>query len=429
MAYNAIMTNQPLIIDGARTPFMRSGGKFNDLSSRELGNFAVNGLLNKLDLEPSNVQYACMGTVIADPDTPNVAREIVLMGLLSQATPAHTVSMACISSNIATTTIAEMIRSGHILCGIAGGVETFSDIPIRFSKNLRQVLLHIKKKKTLAGKLKLLSHLHLGDLKPDIPSPKEFSTGFTMGEAGDQLAAQFGISRKDADTYALESHRRAADAWLAGHYKDQVIPIASHDATKDDGPRPDSTPDMLARLHPAFDRFGVNTAANSSFFSDGGSAIMLGSRAFCQQQGIHALASIKDYIYSGSDPLSELLLGPALTVPYLLKRNDLKVSDIDVWEIHEAFAGQVLAILKAMSSADFCQKRLGLDQPLSDIPMDLINRWGGSLSLGHPFGATGTRLILTAAQRLVAEDGKLAVVTGCAASGLGSAILLARVNS
>ncbi len=361
------MANTPLIIEGARTPFMRSGGKFKDLSVRDLGNFAVNGLLNKDLLSPTHVQYVCMGSVIPDADTPNVAREIVLMGLLNERTPAHTVSMACISSNIAATTIAELIRSGQIQCGIAGGVETFSDLPIRFSKAVRRALIQ-SKKKSLGQKIALFSKLRVRDLKPDTPSPKEFSTGFSMGEAGDQLAAQFSISRKDADAYALLSHKRAAKAWQLGYYQKQVVPIISEAAIKDDGPRPESTPEMLARLHPSFDRFGVNTAANSSFFSDGASAIMMGSRQFCDEHGLHPLASIKDYFYSAGDPLRELLLGPALTVPILLERNGLKVSDIDVWEIHEAFAGQVLAILKALSSADFLKNRLGLSEPLSEIP-------------------------------------------------------------
>jgi len=419
------MANTLLIIDGARTPFMRSGGKFNDLSVRDLGNLAVNGLLNKNGLSPAQVQYVCMGSVIPDADTPNVAREIVLMGLLDQRIPAHTVSMACISSNIAATTIAEFIRSGQIQCGIAGGVETFSDLPIRYGKHLRQTLIQ-SKKKSLAEKLTLFSKLRLKDLKPDIPSPKEFSTGFSMGEAGDQLAAQFGVSRKDADEYALMSHKRAALAWQLGYYQDQVVPIPSHAATQDDGPRPNSTPEILAGLRPSFDQFGVNTAANSSFFSDGASAIMMGSRQFCRDLGLHPKASIKDYFYSAGDPLRELLLGPALTVPILLKRQGLDTSDIDVWEIHEAFAGQVLAILRAMSSTEFFTRRLGLTKALKEIPLDRVNTWGGSLSLGHPFGATGARLIMTAAQRLIQENGRLAVVTGCAASGLGSAILLER---
>jgi acetyl-CoA acetyltransferase family protein len=418
------------VIGGTRTPFMRSGGKFFQMMSHELGNYAINGLINKLGIDPTSIEYVCMGTVLSDPNTSNVAREIVLESLLSKSTPAHTVTMACISSNIAATTVANMIELGQISGGIAGGVETFSDLPIRLSKKLRKLLIHTKMAKGLSQTLKLWSKFKLRDLRPDIPSPKEFSTGFTMGQAGDQLAAQFGVSRAEADQYALLSHERAGTAWKAGYYDDQVVSVDAppqfDTVQKDDGPRPDSTPQMVAALKPAFGELGINTAANSSFFADGGSAILLGNASFCQKHGLKPLAIIKDFFYAAGDPLHELLLGPALTVPHLLRKNQLQVSDIDVWEIHEAFAGQVLAILRAMHSKTFCKERLGLSNALPQIPLDKVNLWGGSLSLGHPFGATGTRLILTAAQRLVKENGRLAIVTGCAASGLGSALLLQR---
>lgn len=424
------MKNYPLIIDGKRTPFMRSGDKFAQLMSHDLGKLAINGLMEKTAIDPKHINYVCMGSVLSDPNTSNVAREIVLESKLLKTTPAHTVSMACISSNMAATTTLELIRSGQIDCGIAGGAETFSDIPIRYGKNLRHLLLQTKKAKRFTDRVKLWSRFRIRDLKPDIPSPKEFSTGFTMGEAGDQLAARFAVSRQDADKFAYLSHQRAASAWLDGLYDQQVIPVdvppLFHTVIKDDGPRPDSTLKKLATLPPAFDRFGINTAANSSFFSDGASAILMGNRKFCSDAGLKPLASVQDYFYGAGDPLHELLLGPALTVPILLKKNGLRVSDIQVFEMHEAFAGQVLANLKAMASLQFCQERLSLESALSDISLDIVNRLGGSLSLGHPFGATGTRLLLTAAQRLADEDGEYAVVTGCAASGLGSAILLKR---
>lgn len=426
------MRNQPYIIDGARTPFMRSGGKFAGLMAHELGNYIVNGLLKKCGIDPQHIEYLCMGTVLADPSTSNVAREIVLESSLLKSTPAHTVTMACISSNMAATSVASLISSGQISGGFAGGVETFSDLPIRYSKNLRQILIQSRRKKHLKDRLKLWSRLRLKDLRPDTPSPKEFSTGFSMGEAGDQLSQKFSISRRDADSFALMSHQRAANAWQEGFYERSVIavdvPPDFRTISKDDGPRPDSTPEILAQLPPAFDRFGINTAANSSFFSDGASAILLGSRAFCDKTGQKPMAAIIDFHYGAGDPLHELLLGPALTLPILLKKNGLKISDVQVVEIHEAFAGQVLANLKAMASKEFCNDRLGLDEALGEIPMEIINRFGGSLSLGHPFGATGARLLMTAASRLWHEDGEFAVVTGCAASGLGSAILLKRVD-
>lgn len=424
------MTNKVLIVDGARTPFMRSLGAFSSLAAHQLGNFAINGLLEKTGLEPSLVKYVCMGSVIVDPETTNIAREVVLESSLLKSTPAHTVTMACISSNVASTSIADMIGQGHIDCGIAGGVETFSDVSIRYSKKLRGALLRFNKAKGLLKKLKILSKIRLKDLKPDVPSPKEFSVGITMGESGDQLADSFNISREEADKYALLSHQRAGDAWKNGFYKNQVVSVSFppkfSPVSEDDGPRPDSTPQMLAKLKPSFNRFGINTAANSSFFTDGASAILLANEKFCKNLALKPLCEIVDYYFAATDPRDELLLGPALAVPVLLQKNNLKFSDIDVWEVHEAFAGQVLAITKALASKKFCASRLGMDQACGEIPLDKMNLWGGSLSLGHPFGATGARLLLTAGQRLVAENGHLAVVTGCAAGGLGSAILLKR---
>lgn len=423
------MNKLPLVVDGVRTPFMRSLDKFAGFTAHELATFALNGLINKTEISSTLVEYVCLGTVIADPNTSNIAREAVLSSVLNKTTPAHSVSMACISSNASTTTIMDLILTSRIECGIAGGVETFSDVPLRFSRNLRRMLLQSTKKKHLTDRLKLWSNFRLRDLKPEIPSPKEFSTGKTMGEAGDELAALFAISRKDADTYALLSHERAHKAWQLGHYQKQVIavdvPPSFTAIERDDGPRV-STFEKVSSLSPAFNKYGINTAANSSFFSDGASAIMLATDEFCRQHDLTPLARIKDYFYTAGDPQNELLLGPALSVPILLKKNNLSVNDIDVFEVHEAFAGQVLANLKAMASAKFCRERLGLSQAMGEIPFDRMNLWGGSLSLGHPFGATGARLIHTAALRLQHEKSRYAIVTGCAASGLGSAILLER---
>ncbi len=425
------MKNQVLLIDGNRTPFIRSLGAFSPIAAHELGRFALNGLLSKISIDPAAIKYVSMGSVLVDPNTTNIAREIVLESSLPISTPAHTVTMACISANAAATTVADRIERGDLDCGIAGGVETFSDLPIRYSKSLRQGLLKLNRAKGFFPKLKILSKIRPKDLRPEIPSPKEFSVGITMGQAGDQLAAAFGISRKEADDYALLSHQRAAEAWRLGYYENQVAPVSFPpnflQVLQDDGPRPDSTPLSLAKLKPSFNPFGINTAANSSFFSDGASALLLANETFAKNSGLLPLCQIVDYLFAAGDPRDELLLGPALTVPFLLEKNKLQFSDIDVWEVHEAFAGQTLAIVKALSSKKFCTSRLGFENACGDIPLDKMNLWGGSLSLGHPFGATGGRLLLTAAQRLRQENKEFAVVTGCAAGGLGSAILLKRV--
>lgn len=426
------MTHPCYVFDGIRTPFMRSGNKFANLLAHDLGNAAVNGLMKKINLNPDFIDYVCMGSVIADPDTSNVAREIVLESILKTSTPAHTVTMACISANVAITTLASMIQLGQVSAGIAGGTETFSDLPIRFGRNFRRLMLQIGRKKHFKDRLKLFSSLRLSDFFPHTPSPKEFSTGFSMGQAGDQLAHKFGVSRTEADQFALTSHQRAAKAWEQGMYDDAVVPVDVPPnfitIGQDDGPRPDSSLETLSHLPTAFNEFGINTAANSSFFTDGAAVCLLGDQDFASRSGLSPLATIIDFMYRAGDPLHELLLGPALTVPILLKRNGLHIKDIGVLEIHEAFAGQVLANLKAMASKEFCNKRLGLEEALGEFPMEIINLMGGSLSLGHPFGATGARLILSACKRLWSEGAEYAVVTGCAASGLGSAILLRRAD-
>ncbi len=409
----------PAIVGGCRTPFIKSNGAFATLISYELGRFAVNALLDKTGLKADIVQALAMGTVISDPRTSNVAREVVLSSALPNTVPAHTVTMACISSNMAATSIADMIRLRHIEVGIAGGCETFSDPPIRVSRRVRMALAKASKAKGVGDYLRLLRTLSLADLRLDFPSPTEFSTNETMGQGCERMAKQLGISREESDRFAQRSHALAGKAWSEGKYDIDVVavdvPPHFHKVSRDDGPRPNSTSADLAKLKPAFDaEFGVVTAASSSFFTDGASAVLLMSDALCQKLSQKPLAHLIDYVYAASDPLHELLFGPARTIPSLLERNGLKVADIDVWELHEAFAAQVLANLKFLAPT------------IGEIPMDKLNLWGGSLSLGHPFGATGGRLLLTAAKRLEAENGRFAVVSGCAAGGLGSAILLER---
>jgi acetyl-CoA acyltransferase len=314
-----------------------------------------------------------------------------------------------------------MIRTGQIKAGIAGGVETFSDPPIRLSRKLRQALNNLSRAKSLRAKIRILSALRPRDLRPDVPSPTEFSTGDTMGQGCERLARRLGISRADADTFALRSHMNAGKAWSEGLYQRDVIPVfvppTFVNVAKDDGPRPNSTIEQLGKLPGAFDRdFGVNTAANSSFFTDGASALLVTDLDHALAHGLKPLARVLDYVYSGGDPLDDLLTGPAFSIPRILSQNQLGAHEVDVWEIHEAFASQVLANMKFMA-------KLGID-----IPLDRVNTRGGSLSLGHPFGATGGRLLLTACRRLHYEDARYAVVAGCAAGGLGSAILLERMS-
>jgi acetyl-CoA acetyltransferase family protein len=417
------------LIEGVRTPFLRSNGAYTSLMAHDLGRLAVAGLLSKTGVSPEEIDLVTMGTVVFDPRTPNVAREITLGAGLPEKTPAYTTTMACISSNVAATQITDGIRLGNIEMGIAGGTDTLSDPPIRLSKNLRQALVRLQKAKGPADYFKVLSDLGPKDILPDIPSASEFSTGLTMGQSCERAAKTHQVTREETDAFAAMSHQRAATAWEEGIYAQEIVPVhvPPHfkTLTEDNGPRGDTTVEKLKKIKPAFDRqFGVSTAGNSSFLTDGASAVLFASLDKCKELSLKPKALMVDHVLTGANPLDELLMGPAISIPQLLHRNGLKVGDIDVWEIHEAFAAQMVFNLKCLASKEFAQQRLGMDEPVGDIPMDKLNIWGGSLSLGHPFGATGGRLLNTAARRLQEKGGRYAVVSGCAAGGQGSAILL-----
>ena len=422
----------PVIIDGVRTPFMRSHKAYDALSAYELGRLALQGLLAKTRLDPGAVEQLTMGTVIHDPTASNIARECLLGADLPAAIPAFTVSLACISSNVAATTLVDMINLGRIEVGIFSGVDTCSDPPIRVSGKMRRVLAHLgqmKGPKDMGKHWPLLSTVRPRDFKLDIPQVAEFSNGKSMGQGAEYLARQKSVSREQCDSYALRSHQLAAKAQAAGIFTDYIVPvfIPPHfrPLASDDGPRGDSTLEQLAKLRPAFDRyFGVCTAANSSFLTDGAGAVLLMSQERAQREGLSAKAIIRDYIYRAGEAHREMLSGPALTIPLLLHKNGLSIADIGVWEIHEAFAAQMVANLAYMKDDAFAQQRLGLERAPGEIPLEKINSWGGSLALGHPFGATGARLLYTAAERLQREQCRFAVVSGCAAGGHGSAILL-----
>lgn len=418
------------VIDGVRTPFLRSNGAFSDLASHDLGRLAVQGLLKKTGIDREQIEHVVMGTVIADPKAPNLAREVLLGNSISEKASAYTMSMACISSNIAVAASADQIGLGRYEIAIAGGAEMLSDFPIRHSKKVRQALIRLQKAKGAKDYLKEMQHLSMKDLIPDVPTVTEFSTGFTMGESCERLAKRIGVTRDEADTFSLHSHLNAAKAWANGFYQDDVHTVSLAPFTqfieKDDGPRGDSSKESMAKLKPSFDKKnGQITAGNSSFLTDGGSAVLLMEKERAKQMGYRPQAIIRDYLTRGTEPIDDLLLGPAFVITELLNRNGLTLSDIGVWEIHEAFASQMVANLKVMNSKKLSNDILGMEAA-GEIPMDRLNIHGGSLALGHPFGATGARLVMTAAKRLGQEQQRYAIVSGCAAGGHGLAMLLER---
>lgn len=418
----------PVLVAATRTPFLDSAGAYSELMSYELAAFALRGLLDKVDLDPTLVELVVMGTVLHEINTTNVAREAMLKAGLPPAIPAYTVAMAGISPSVGVMNIASEIALGRMKFGIAGGTENFSDVPIRLSQKIRRTLMKVRQSRDNGERLKLLAQLRPWDLKLDLPMSADYTTGLTMGAACEAMVRTFGASRAESDAFAARSHIQAAAATQAGHYRAQITPVPTQSGivSDDNSIRPDTTAEKLARLKPVFERNnGVITAGNASRFTDGAGAVLLGAWGEVQAHGLQPLALVRDYILAGVGKLeNEMLLGPALTIPKLLARNGLTFDDVGVWEIHEAFATQVLINRHCMASADFIRQRFGAGTPSGEIPLEKLNAWGGSLALGNPFAATGVRLLHTAAQRMAAEKQRYAVVATCAGGGLGAALLL-----
>jgi acetyl-CoA acyltransferase len=325
------------------------------------------------------------------------------------------------------TTAYGYICAGMCDVAVAGGVELMSDVPIRFNRKMRKLMLAANKAKKPPQLLSLLAQLRPGHFVPEAPSVSEFSTGEVMGHSGDRLAAAFNVSRREQDEFALRSHSLADKASKEGKLTD-IVPITAgkQRVEKDNGIRV-STIEAMSKLKPAFVKpHGTVTAANSSFLTDGASAALIMTEEKALKLGLKPKAYLREFVYVSQDPKDQLLLGPAYATPRVLEKAGLSLKDIDVWEIHEAFAGQVLSNLKALDSDWFAQNYMGLKGKVGVIPIDKINSWGGSLSLGHPFGATGVRLVTTAANRLIEGNGKYGLVTACAAGGLGHAMIVER---
>jgi acetyl-CoA acetyltransferase family protein len=419
---------KPVLVATARTPFLESAGAYSELMSFELGAYALQGLMQRADIDPKEVELVIMGTVLHEINTTNVAREAMLKAGLPATVPAYTVAMAGISPSVGVMNICSEIALGRMQFGIAGGTENFSDVPIRLSQKVRRTLMKLRQCRDNRERLKLLAQLRPRDLKLDLPMSADYTTGLSMGSACEAMVRTFTASREESDAFAARSHACAVAATQAGHYQQQIVPLQLDGAniSEDNSPRADATPEKLARLKPVFDHEqGVITAGNASRFTDGAGAILLGSLGQVKARGMQPIAIVHDYLWAGVGNLeTEMLLGPALTIPKLLARNQLQFADIGVWEIHEAFATQVLINRQCMASPQFIQQRFGEDTPCGEIPLQQLNSWGGSLALGNPFAATGVRLLQTAAQRMQAENQRYAVVATCAGGGLGAALLL-----
>ncbi|GFY79003.1 trifunctional enzyme subunit beta, mitochondrial [Trichonephila inaurata madagascariensis] len=416
-----------VLVEGVRTPFLVSGTDYFNIMAHDLQRHAFLSLIRRTGIPKEIVEYIIVGTVIQEVKTSNIAREASLGAGLSLHTPAHTVTQACISANQAITTAYGQLSTGQIEVAVAGGVEFLSDVPIRFNRSMRKLMLTANKAKTPMQKLGLLAKFRPSLLAPELPGVAEFSTGETMGHSGDRLAAAFKVSRAEQDDYAIRSHTLADKATKEGLLTDVetiFVPGKDKPIVKDNGIRV-SSKEQMAKLKPAFVRpHGTVTAGNASFLTDGASACLLMTEEKALSLGLKPKAYLRNYVYTSQDPKDQLLLGPTYSTAKILDKTGLSLNDIDVFEFHEAFAGQILANFKAMDSDWFAQNYLNRQKKVGVPPLEKFNLWGGSLSLGHPFGATGVRLVTTAANRLIKEGGQYALVAACAAGGLGHGMIV-----
>ena len=421
-----------VLIDGSRTPFLKSGTNYMDLMSYQLGQFAIKGLLDKTGVDPSEIDAVIMGTVISNIKTSNVAREASITAGIPNTTPCHTVTQACISANRAIATAYAEIVAGQAEVVIAGGLDNTSDTPIGYKRSMRKKLFKAQKLKTLGDSIKFALTLRPSDFAPERPRVAEYSTNKVMGEDCDIMAARFEVTREEQDEFAVRSHQLAAKAYEDGHLKKEITPVSLppkfEAIEKDNGVRGDTSIEKIKKLRPAFDKkYGTLTAANSSFLTDGGAAVLLMTEDKAKALGLTPKAEIIDYVFTGQDLKDELLLGPTYAVSKLLKKANMTLEDMDVIEFHEAFAGQILANLKALASNDFAKEKLDRETAVGKINMKKFNLWGGSLSIGHPFGATGARLLNTTANRLHHENGTYGLLAACAAGAHGHAMIIKKI--
>jgi acetyl-CoA acyltransferase len=418
------------IVAGLRTPFVKAGGAFRDLSAVELGATVVNELVARSGIPTGEYDGVVFGQVIPSPLVSLIAREVVLRTQLPKDVEAHTVSRACATSIQAATDAADQIALGHGDLFVAGGAESLSDAPIFASRPLAQALVDASRAKSVMDKARAFKGLSPRDLTPVPPALKEPTTGLTMGESAEKMAQVNGIAREAQDAFALASHQRASAAWSGGKFEGEVMhvpvpPRYDRVSAKDDVVRADSSLEALAQLKPVFDRrYGTITAGNSSPLTDGAAALVLASEEKAKALGLVPLGYVRSYAYAALDPADQLLQGPAYAAPIALERAGLRLADMDLVDMHEAFAAQVLSNLKAFASRKFAEEKLGRGEPLGEVDPARLNVNGGSIALGHPFAATGARMILQTLRELGRRRGAHALLTLCAAGGLGAAVVL-----
>jgi acetyl-CoA acyltransferase len=419
------------VISGVRTPFAKAGTALKNLSAIELGKRCVAELLQRTELDGQDVDAIVFGTVVPSVLAPNIAREVSLLPILPKGVEAYTVGRACASANQAITDAADQIMLGHHDVIIAGGAESLSNVPILHSRSMSEKLVALSRAKTLAQRLGILGSIRPMDFVPITPAIAEPSTGETMGQSAEKMAKINNIGREEQDQFALRSHRLASVGLEDGRLTSELDPIwipPQYDQTleTDNGVRKDTSIEQLRALKPVFDRrYGSVTAGNSSPLTDGGSAVLLMSEEKARVLGYKPLAYIRSYAYAALDPGEQLLMGPVLAAPVALDRAGLALKDMMLIEMHEAFAAQVLCNLKGLASREWAE-RAGYTKPVGEIDRAKLNVMGGSIAIGHPFGATGGRILTTLCHELVRRDGEFGLMTVCAAGGMGHAMVIER---
>ncbi|MDE1513513.1 acetyl-CoA C-acyltransferase FadI [Vibrio sp. dsl-7] len=417
------------IVAGLRTPFTRQSSEFSQLAAVDLGKMVVQELIARTMLDPKLIEQVVFGQVVQMPEAPNIAREIVLGTGMSIHTDAYSVTRACATGFQAVVNVAESIMAGTIDIGIAGGADSCSVLPIGVSKPMAAALLALSKAKTLRQKVTALRGLTWRDALPVPPAVAEYSTGLSMGQTAEQMAKSYRISRAEQDALAHRSHSLAAQAWREGKLRAEVMTAFPEPYQQwldtDTNIRFDSSLDSYAKLRPVFDRqYGSVTAANSTPLTDGAAAVMLMREGRAKELGLDIMGYIRAYAFSASGVAQDMLMGPAYATPLALDRAGITLRDLTLIDMHEAFAAQTLVNLQMFASDKFAQQQLGRAQAIGEVEMSQFNVLGGSLAYGHPFAATGTRMITQTLRELKRRGGGLGLNTACAAGGLGAAMIL-----
>ncbi len=421
-----------VIVAGLRTPFVKSGTAYKDLSAIDLAKSVVAELVARVDLDPATIDSVIYGQVVVSPQTPNIAREVVFGTGLPRSIEAYSVSRACATSTQALVEAAQSIMLGAADVVVCGGADSLSKPPITYSEHFSQTLMQVNNAKEPMAKARLFLELRAKDFIPVPPALKEATTGLTMGESAEKMAKENGIGREEQDALALKSHRNAARAWENGVFAREVmkLPVPPDFGTtvvKDAFVRPDTTLEKLAALKPAFDRrYGTITPGNSSPLTDGASAMVVMSEERAKELGLEPLAYVRSWAFAAVDPNWQLLAAPPIAAHRALRRAGLTLADMDLVDMHEAFAAQVLSNVQAMASTEYARRFLGTDRPIGEVDPDKLNIYGGSISIGHPFGATGVRQATTMANELARRGSGKALITQCAAGAMGAALILER---